>query len=53
MGIVIFDKYGVYVKRFYGGKTRGTCYFVACDERSLTSEEFKELCEVLTREKCR
>ncbi len=44
MGTKIFDENSLYVKRFYGGPCRGTCFTIKID-REFTQ---KELCLMLS-----
>jgi hypothetical protein len=45
MGTVIYDKYGINIKRFYGGTERGTCYQITIGSENvqLTENEFSDL----------
>lgn len=45
MGTEIFDEKGLYVKRFYGGGERGTCFTIKIDKEFTQ----KELCLMLSR----
>ena len=54
MGTKIFEKYGIHVKRFYGGEDRGVCYqitvnrFEGCAWTQLTRKEYEDLLYCLT-----
>ena len=40
MGTIVLDKYGIEVKRFWGGDRRGVCYGI------ITSSNYTELTEM-------
>ena len=45
MGTVIYEKYGLQVKRFYGGDKRGVCYQITLGKAyvQLTTKQYVEL----------
>jgi hypothetical protein len=48
MGTILYDKHGLSIKRFYGGRDRGVCYsFHASGVTELTKDELMELIKVL------
>jgi len=49
MGTMINEKYGVNIKRFYGGKDRGTCWAVWTSREGIEELTFDQVTEILEK----